>query len=202
MKKIKNIAIIVMLTTNILLTSGCGPLIVASAAGTVAVIADRRTTGTIIEDNAIELKAIKKLKSSPSVGDNSKLSVTSYNERILITGQAKDKQTRQEIVEIIRSIPKIRTIYNEVVISDNQSFTDASYDSWLTTKVKASLAGNSDVNPLNIKVTTEDNVVYLMGLVTKKEATAATDVARKISGVKKVVKLFEYIDSPNNFAMN
>lgn len=203
MKIFRNLAISIILILNTLLVTGCGPLIVASAAGTVAVIADRRTTGTIIEDNAIELKATKKLKSHPSISDNSKLSVTSYNERILITGQAKNKQTMNDIVEVIRSIPKVRTIYNEVKITDNQSITNSGYDAWLTTKVKAGLAGNSEINPLNVKVTTESNVVYLMGLVTKAEASAATEVARKISGVNKVVKLFEYIDNEelNGLAM-
>ncbi len=203
MKIFRNLVTLMILILNILLITGCGPLIVASAAGTVAVIADRRTTGTIVEDNAIELKAVSKLQSHPNISDNSKLFVTSYNERILLTGQAKNKQTIDEIVEVVRSIPKVRTIYNEIKVAENQSIKSSTYDAWLTTKVKTNLAGDSNVNPLNIKITTVDNVVYMMGLVTKAEGGAATEVARKVSGVNKVVKLFEYIDDQDtsSFAM-
>lgn len=200
--KFSKFSLILLIIINTLLLSACGPLIVASAAGTVAVLADRRTTGTIIEDNSIELKAIQKVKSS-EIDDTSNISVTSYNERVLITGQAQNKQTKNQITQIIKQIPKVRTIYNEVDIAPNNSITNSSYDTWLTTKVKAKLTSNPDVNPLNIKVITSNKVVYLMGLVSQPEAEAATDVARNISGVEKVVKLFEYVDSfENKYAKN
>jgi osmotically-inducible protein OsmY len=189
---------ILLLTLTILSSTACGPLIVASAAGTFAVIADRRTTGTIIEDNAIELKAMKWLSDDDYIDDNSNISINSYNERVLITGQAKDENVKAQIIDTIKNIPKVRTIYNEVVIAQPESFRSSSYDTWLTTKVKANLAGDSRVNPLNVKVTTENKTVYLMGLVSPEEADAATEITRKISGVAKVVKLFEYIDNTEN----
>lgn len=175
--------------------NGCGPLIVASAAGTFAVIADRRTTGTIIEDNTIELKAFKKLHEDEYINKNSKITVNSYNERVLLTGEAKNQQVKNYIIDAIQEIPKVRTIYNEINVADNDSLSTSSYDTWLTTKIKAQMTADSRVNPLNIKVTTENKVVYLMGLVTSQEADDATDVARRVSGVRKVVKLFEYLDT-------
>lgn len=194
--------IIILLLTFIINLAGCGPLIVASAAGTFAVIADRRTTGTIVEDNTIEIKAFKQLKDDDEINDNSKISVTSYNERVLLTGQAKSDEIRNKIVNNIKQISKVRTIYNEIEVAPESTFATSSYDTWLTTKVKTKLTSDSRVNPLNIKVTTENKAVYLMGLVTTEEADAATEVTRRVNGVKKVVKLFEYIDTNNQYALN
>lgn len=194
---------IIFCLISLISLEACGPLIVASAAGTVAVIADRRTTGTIIEDNSIELKAMKNIKSVPELRENSNISVTSYNERVLLTGQATNNSIRNQVVEVIRNIPKVRTIYNEITVDDANTLSESTYDTWLTTKIKAKLTGTSKVNPLNIKVTTDDKTVYLMGLVSQEEAKVATEIARKVDGVNKVVKLFEYIDdNQSTFAMN
>lgn len=202
-KKILSLVLIIVMSLQL---TACGPLLVASAAGTFAVVADRRTTGTVIEDNAIELKAFKKLNSDTEISNNSNISISSYNERILITGQAKNNRVKEKVIDAIRSIPKVRTIYDEVTIGEESTFTSSSYDTWLTTKVKTSLTGDSRVNPLYIKVKTVNKVVYLMGFVDKQEANAATDIVRKVSGVNKVVKLFEYMDvdsnSNNQYARN
>lgn len=201
----KKLIIILLIINNITL-SGCAPLIVASAAGTFAVIADRRTTGTIIEDNSIELKALKKLSDDDDIQKNAKISVASYNERVLLTGQANNEYVKNKIVDTVKQITKVRTIYDEIQVAKLGSFSNSSYDTWLTTKVKTKLTANSKVSTLNVRVTTNNKIVYLMGLLTPEEANAATEVARKVNGVQKVVKLFEYIDDVNSsqkqYAMN
>jgi osmotically-inducible protein OsmY len=190
--------IVILLIISNLTISGCGPLIVAGAASTFAMIADRRTTGTIIEDNSIELKALKNLSDDDDISKNSKISVTSYNERVLLTGQANSEYIKSKIVDAIKQITKVRTIYNEIQISKNASFSSSSYDTWLTTKVKTKLTANTKISTLNMKITTNNKTVYLMGLVTPEEANIATEITRKVAGVQKVVKLFEYIDNINN----
>lgn len=174
--------------------TGCGPLLLAGAAGGIAMVADRRTTGTVIEDKAIELKASNKLSEYDDIKKSHNVSITSYNERVLLTGEAASDRVKNKIENIVKEVSKVKTIYNEIrVTSEKSKFTKSSYDSWLTTKVKTNLTTDSRVNPLDIKVTTSHQVVYLMGLVTPKEADIATQIARSINGVNKVVKLFEYI---------
>lgn len=184
--------------------TGCGPLLLAGAAGGIAMVADRRTTGTVIEDKAIELKAANKLQEYEDINKLYNVSITSYNERVLLIGEAASERVKNKIENIVKEVSKVKTIYNEIRVTSKKSqFTTSSYDSWLTTKVKTSLTTDSRVNPLDIKVTTSGKVVYLMGLVSQKEAEIATEVARSINGVKKVVKLFEYIqpEDEENFAV-
>lgn len=190
---ISSVLLIFLIVINL---SACGPLIIASAASGVAVLADRRTTGTYVEDKTIELKAFKNLNDDRLVADQSNVSLTSYNERVLITGQAINTTVKNKIENIVKNIPKVKTVYNEVKIAGKSSFTKSSYDRWITTKVKATLTADSRVNPLDIKVTTDNKTVYLMGLVDAKEAEIATDIARKVTGVERVVKLFEYLEKP------
>jgi osmotically-inducible protein OsmY len=184
--------------------NGCAPLLLAGAAGGIAVVADRRTTGTVIEDKAIELKASNKLQEYEDISKLYNVSITSYNERVLLIGEAASERVKNKIENIVKEVSKVKTIYNEIrVTSQKSKFTTSSYDSWLTTKVKTSLTTDSRVNPLDIKVTTSGKVVYLMGLVSQKEAEVATEVARSINGVNKVVKLFEYIqpEDEENFVV-
>jgi len=184
-----------LIILNLINLQGCAPLVLASAAGGVAVLTDRRTTGTYIEDKAIELKALKQLNDNKIIADRSHVSVISYNERVLITGQAANDNIKNQIEDIVKKIPKVKTVYNEVQTTSKSSLKKSSYDTWLSTKVKANLTANLQVNPLDIKVTTDDSTVYLMGIVTPHEADIATNIVRKVGGVGKVVKLFEYVDA-------
>lgn len=198
---------ILCLVLSLLNINACAPLIVASAASTFAVIADRRTTGTVVEDSAIELKAARALKNDAEIVKNSNVSISSYNERVLLTGQAANERIKNKIVDTVKNVSKVRTIYNEIAVAQPESFRSSSYDTWLTTKVKANLTSSTEVNPINIKVKTDSKTVYLMGLVTPTEGDKATEITRQIGGVQKVVKLFEYIDpsdgsSNNQYAMN
>ena len=192
----KNISLIVIATVILSDLTACAPLVLASAASGVAVLTDRRTTGTYVEDKAIELKAMNKLNENLTVAKQSHVTVLSFNERVLVTGEASSENIKNQIEQIIKTLPKVKTVYNEIRVSKSSSFKESTYDSWLSTKVKANLTSDLRVNPLDIKVMTNKNTVYLMGLVTQQEAEIATNISRKVSGVGKVVKLFEYIQDP------
>ena len=175
------------------LVQGCVPLVVGGAAATGVVVSqDRRTVGTITEDEGIELRANSRLRER--FGENAYISVTSYNRMVLLTGQAPDAKMRAEAEAITRGVTNVRGVYNEVAVAGVSSFTARSNDSIITSKVKARFVDSRKFNAIHVKVVTDNNVVYLMGLVNKQEADDATEVARTTGGVQKVVRVFEYLD--------
>jgi osmotically-inducible protein OsmY len=180
-----------------LLLSGCAAAVVGvgAAAGTTATVAhDRRTTGTFIEDQAIELKAIKSFFSDKEINDSSHINVTSYNTVVLITGETPDENIRDRIVNIVRDIPKVTHVYDELTIAAPSSWTSRSSDSLITSKVKTKLLTLENLDGTRVKVVTEKGVVYLMGLITRAESDDATRETQQTGGVQKVVKLFQYLD--------
>ena len=180
-----------------LLLSGCAAVVIGAGAavGTTAAVAhDRRTTGTFIEDQNIELKAAKSFDSDKEIHDSSHLNVTSYNLVVLITGETPSEDIRNRIVNIVREIPKVTHVYDELTIAAPSSWTSRSSDSLITSKVKTKLLTLKDFDGTRVKVVTDKGVVYLMGLLTKAESDDATRVAQGTGGVQKVVKLFQYID--------
>ncbi len=183
---------IVMLVCGLL--QGC---IAAVGTGVVAAGAtayDRRTTGTLIDDEIIEFKVIDRLSTDKELWDQSHINVTSYNNIVLLTGEAPSETLRQKVTDEAAGVPKVRSVHNELAIAAPSSLLSRSSDTLVTTKAKASLA-NLDLDLAGRTVViTENGVVYLMGLVTRAEADAATDVARQIGGVQRVVKVFEYLD--------
>ena len=180
-----------------ILLSGCAAVVIGAgaAAGATATIAhDRRTTGVFIEDGAIELKATKGFSADAEIKDSSHINVTSYNTVVLITGEAPSEDIRNRIVNIVREIPKVTHVYNEVTIAAPSSWTSRSSDSLITSKVKTNLLTLDDFDGTRVKVVTDKGVVYLMGIVTRAEADTATGETQHTGGVQKVVKLFQYID--------
>ncbi|HTS86770.1 MAG TPA: BON domain-containing protein [Usitatibacter sp.] len=166
---------------------GCFPAVVAGA-GTAAVMAnDRRTTGSQVEDENIELK-IAQLDLGKS-----HVNATSYNGKVLLTGEAYDEATRASIEEKVRKVASVKEVVDELQIAGNSSYASRSNDTLITSNVKTRMVNNPRFNVLHIKVVTEAGTVYLMGLVTPEEADAAVEVARTTSGVSRVVKVFEYI---------
>ena len=178
-----------------LLLGGCVAAVATGAAAGASMIHDRRTAGTVIEDKGIELKAANDLYEDKAVWDKCHINVTSYNEVVLVTGEAPTEALREQVIEKIRAIPKVRHIYNEIAISAPSSFISRSSDTLITAKVKTALFEIKDFDPTRVKVVTERGVVYLMGLVTRQEGDLATNAARRVGGVQKVVKMFEYIDT-------
>jgi osmotically-inducible protein OsmY len=173
--------------------TACGPAIVGGAAAAGVVAADRRTSGTFVEDQSIELKAKNAI--IDNIGSaNIDVSVTSFNRNVLLTGQAIDEATKAKAETVARTIENVRTITNEITVEDKNTFTESNNDAYITSKVKARMLKENKFPANYVKVVTESGVVYLMGLVTEQEANDAVEIARETDGVQKVVKVFEYIE--------
>lgn len=172
--------------------SGCFPVVAGGVAATGVMAADRRTSGTYIEDQGIELKAEKRI--IEQLGDRIHANVTSFNRNVLLTGEAIDETTRHDAEAIIKGIENVRNITNELVIDKKSQLTERNNDTYITSKVKARMLKENRFPANYVKVVTEISTVYLMGLVTHKEADDAVDIASHTDGVQKVVKVFEYTD--------
>ena len=171
------------------LVQACIPLAITGA-GTAALMAtDRRSTGTYVDDEGIELKALARLHEFSAAH----VSATSFNRRVLLTGQVSEHAVRKRIQEAIRTIPNVREVIDETEVAGASSLASRGNDALITSNVKARMVNNNRFSPNHVKVVTEAGVVYLMGLVTRDEAEAAVDIARTTSGVSRVVKEFEYL---------
>ncbi len=179
------------ITTTTLL-GACAPLIIGGAmVGTALSVTDRRTSGAQLEDQAIELKAVARLRESVPAEAN--VSVTSYNRTVLLTGEAPTEAARAAAEQTIARIENVRATVNELAVMGSTSVSARGNDSILTSKVKAAFVDAKDLQVNVFKVVTERGTVYLMGRVTEREANRAAEVARATSGVGKVVKVFETI---------
>jgi osmotically-inducible protein OsmY len=171
--------------------AGCAAVVVGGAVGTAMVVSDRRTAGTQLEDQNIELKAVTRMREA--VGERGHVNVTSYNRVVLLSGEAQSDADRSAIEQAVARIEGVRSTVNDLAVMGATSMTARSNDTILTSKVKASFIDAKDLQAGPIKVLTERGVVYLMGRVTEREANRSTDLARGVSGVQKVVKLFEIL---------
>ena len=153
---------------------------------------DRRTVGTMTEDEGIEQKASGRI--GERFKDGVHINVTSYNRTVLLTGEVPDAAAKAEVERIARGVENVRGAYNETLVAGVSSYTARSNDAVITSKVKGRFLDAGKFNALHVKVVTESNVVFLMGLVKKQEAADATELARTTSGVQKVVRVFEYLD--------
>lgn len=169
----------------------CAPLMVGGMVGGAMGATDRRTSGIQLEDEAIELKAANRIREMMS--GRGHINVTSYNRQVLITGEAVNAQDRDYAARLVGEVENVRKVVNEVVVGPNSSLKDRSTDALITAKVKAQMVDSKDIFANAYKIVTERGVVYLMGRVTQREADRATDVARQVSGVKKVVRIFEIL---------
>ena len=170
---------------------GCAPLIVGGAmVGGVLVATDRRTTGAQVEDQGIELKAGNRVKELATLGH---VNVTSYNRMLLLTGEVPDETQRARVEESLARVENVKSVVNELAVAGNSSTTSRANDLQLGLKVKASFVDAKDVAANAVKVVVERGNVYLMGRVTEAEATRAADLASRVPGVVKVVRVFELI---------
>ena len=151
---------------------------------------DRRTTGIQLEDQGIELRAANRVRDLATLGQ---VSVTSYNRTLLVTGEVPSAAERQRVVQAVTAVENVRSVVDELVVAPNSPIGSRSADSVLSGRVKAQLIDAKDLHANAIKVVVERRVVYLMGRVTEREATRASDVARSVSGAQKVVRVFEII---------
>ena len=172
--------------------SGCAGVLFGGAVTGAAVANDTRTAGSVIEDQAIELKATELIWKDPELKDQSHISTTSYNQIVLLTGQTPTEELRQRAETKVGGIEKVRHVYNELTIAAPNSLTTRSSDTVLTAKVKTKLIALKEIDGTKVKVVTENGIVYLMGLLAGSSAAdQAATAASTVSGVQKVVKLFE-----------
>jgi osmotically-inducible protein OsmY len=177
--------------------AGCIPaLIGAGGAAAYTALEDRRTAGTQIDDESIEVRSANRI--ADRFGDRVHVSVTAFNRTALLTGEVPDEGARVEVEKIVRAVPTVRGVTNDLQVAGASSLGGRTNDSYLTSKVKARLLDSNRVSPLHIKVVTEAGVVYLMGIVTEPEADEAVELARTTGGVRKVVKVFEYCKPDDN----
>ena len=175
-----------------MLLSACAPLIVGGAmAGTAMVATDRRTTGMQLEDQSIELKAQNRVREV--LGERGRVSVTSYNRIALMTGEVASEADKAAAEQAVSRVENLRSVVNELAILAPSSFTSRSNDVILAGKVKASFVDAKDLQANAFKVVADRGAIYLMGRVTEREANRATEIARTVSGVLKVVKVFELV---------
>jgi len=183
---------IVALLAVLPLIHGCALLAGGAAATGVVVAQDRRTVGTLTEDEGIELKAASRI--SERFKDGVHINVTSYNRMVLLTGEVPDAAARTEVERITWAVENVRGVHNELAIAGVSSYTVRSNDTLITSKVHTRFLDAQKFNSLHVKVVTENSIVYIMGLVKKQEANDATEIARTTSGVQKVVRVFEFLD--------
>jgi osmotically-inducible protein OsmY len=176
--------------------SGCALLVatgVATGVGTgVTVSQDRRTGGMFVEDQGIELKSNRRI--SEKMGNNVHVNVTSFNRNVLLTGEVPSESIKREIEQFVRGVEHVRSVTNEIAAAPVSSFTSRSNDALITSKVKGRFMDGGRFQINHVKVVTEDSVVYLLGIVNADEAQSAVDIARSTNGVRKVVKVFEYMN--------
>lgn len=179
------------LLASLLSLSACAPLIVGGAVVTGVMATDRRTTGTQVEDESIEIKVAGAVRKE--MGDRVHLNVTSYNRQVLLSGEVRTSADKERAEKIAQSQENVKSVVNDLAIMDISSVTQRSKDIVLTGRIKAAFVDAKDLQVNAIKVVTERGIVYLMGRVTPREAKRATDIARSMSGVTKVVRVFEEI---------
>jgi osmotically-inducible protein OsmY len=169
----------------------CAPLVVGGMAVGTMVAVDRRTTGAQVEDQGIELHGASRI--SDKLGDRGHVNITSFNRQVLLTGEVPSEQDKLVVEQVTAKVENVRTTVNEIAVMAVTSISQRSSDTFITGQVKAGLVDAKDIFASAFKVVTERGTVYLMGRVTQKEANRATDVARSIDGVKKVVRVLEII---------
>lgn len=172
------------------LLAGCIEMMAVGTGVALATVEDRRSTGTQLEDRGIELRAGNRIDDRH--GERAHVNVTSFNRHVLLTGEVPDEATRADVETIVRSVPNVAGVSNDLQIAGRSSTTSRSNDTLITAKVKTRLVDANKFNPFHVKVVTEAAVVYLLGLVTEQEAADAVEIARTTAGVRKVVKMFEY----------
>jgi len=169
----------------------CAPMLVGGFVGGTMVVSDRRSSGTQLEDEAIELKATSRIKDN--LGDKAHANVSSYNRLALITGEVSNARDKEYVTQIVSQVDNVKSVLNELQVAPLNGMTERSKNILLSTRVKANFVDTKDLSANAFKIVAEGGTVYLMGRVTKREADIAVEVARNTSGVQKVIKVFEIL---------
>jgi osmotically-inducible protein OsmY len=184
--KVSGAALLLSLCLN-----ACAPIMVAGFAGSAMVATDRRTSGAQLEDETIELRSSARIRDN--LGEKVHVNVTSYNRQVLLTGEVATERDKQSVVSLVEKVENVKAVVNELSVMPPTNLSSRSNDLIVTGKIKASLVDSRDLFANAFKIVTERNTVYVMGRVTQREANSATNVIRNVSGVNKVVRLFEII---------
>jgi len=190
-RQIQTVVYSAALLASLVSLSACAPLIVGGAVMTGVVASDRRTTGTLVEDESIEIKVASAVRKE--MGDRIHLNVTSFNRQVLLSGEVRTAADKERAEKLAQSQENVNSVVNDLAVMPVSSLTQRSKDTVITGQVKAAFVDAKDMQVNAIKVVTERGIVYLMGRVTSREAKRATDIARSIGGVTKVVRVFEEI---------
>ena len=186
------LALIALSAAAVVLLGGCVGAVVVGGAGTAALIAnDRRPPEVVLGDERVELTVTQRV--NQRFGDKVHVSVTSYNYTVLLTGEVPDGKMREDAEGIASRVERVKAVVNELQIGPPTSLSSRGNDTYLTGRIKAAFVTANRFNANQVKVVTEHAVVFLLGLVTRKEADDATDIARGTPGVRKVVRVFEYV---------
>ena len=197
MRAFKNKSVMAQVSAWLLLAAlaptlaGCFGAAAVGMGTTVMLAVDRRPTETTIADEGIEVRGGNRVREK--FGDKAHVNVTSFNRSVLLTGEVPDAAARAEAEKLVSGVPNVKAISNELLVAGVSSFGSRSTDAYITSKVKARFVDASQFSANHVKVVTEGGSVYLLGLVTQREADAAVEVARTTGGVMKVVRLFEII---------
>jgi osmotically-inducible protein OsmY len=189
---LRGLAVVSFATLTLL--AGCAPLLIGGAVvGGAMVATDRRTSGSQVDDEVIELKAKGRIGEAFPDDERARVNTTSYNRMVLLTGEVATEADKTTAEQAVARIDNVLSVVNELRVGQPNTFSERTKDAFVTTKVKASLVDAKDVFANSIKVVTHRGVVYLMGRVTEREATRASELARGVSGVVKVVRVFEIL---------
>ena len=191
----QRVALGAVLASSLVSLTACFPLIPLAVGGAMVgsgmVATDRRTSGTVVEDQGIEFKASARIREN--VGERVHVNVTSYNRQVLITGEVPNAQDKQLVEKIVSGVDNVRNIVNELAIMGNSTLTQRSSDALVTSRVKAALVDAKDLFANSFKIVTERGVTYALGRVTQREASRATEVITSTSGVQRLVRILEVI---------
>ncbi|MCP4270537.1 MAG: BON domain-containing protein [Gammaproteobacteria bacterium] len=189
----RTLFIVILFFVSIPFLTGCVTAVVAGAAVSADMASDRRSSGTYIDDQSIEIQVSDLIGSDETLSNSSSISVVSFNRVVLLVGQAPSGELKDRASAIVRTLNQVTSVHNEIRISTPGSFLSTTNDTWLTTKAKSLMLAEKDFSSHHIKVYSENGEIFLMGLVTKAEAEKAIAIVRNIDGVERVVQLFEYI---------
>lgn len=173
---------------------GCVAAVIGGGAVAAKVATDPRTTGTQIDDETLEFKVENAVEKDAQIKAEGRINAVSYNGRVLLIGQVPNSDVKDTATALAKGVEGVNEVYNELTVSSKISFAQISKDSWLTTQVKSKMFVDGRVKATDVKVISENGEVFLLGNVTQSQANAAADIASKISGVKKVIKVFKYLD--------
>ncbi|ADO80748.1 TPA: division/outer membrane stress-associated lipid-binding lipoprotein [Haemophilus influenzae] len=173
---------------------GCVAAVIGGGAVAAKVATDPRTTGTQIDDETLEFKVENAVEKDAQIKAEGRVNAVSYNGRVLLIGQVPNSDVKDTATALAKGVEGVNEVYNELTVSPKISFAQISKDSWLTTQVKSNMFVDGRVKATDVKVISENGEVFLLGNVTQSQANAAADIASKISGVKKVIKVFKYLD--------